>query len=190
MEVLDTIDVKLSIQMGVGQGTGNFCHELNSFHQFNLFPWVWWPPWNLQILQNLRNPRVAQSLLRDRLHNWLLDGEKNCIVYHLFCMFTTTIIINYYYYSFLCCLIKLSVSQPGSFTFCPFSFPSHCRGREEVVSEQLSGAQLPAARLSHNTGLGGSLRRRGLRFSWHSLLPRVTHSKIRKLVLGIRENQV
>ena len=47
---------------------------------------------------------------------------ENSIVYSFFH-------INYYYcfycYYFLC-LIKLPLSQPTSFTFCPFSFPSHC----------------------------------------------------------------
>ena len=37
----------------------------------------------------------------------------------------------HYYYSFLCCLIKLSLSQPMTFTFCPFSSPSHCKERSE-----------------------------------------------------------
>ena len=38
------------------------------------------------------------------------------------------------YYSFLCYVIKPSLSHPTSFTFCPFSCPFHCRGGEEQVS--------------------------------------------------------
>jgi len=37
----------------------------------------------------------------------------------------------YHYYSFLYCVIKLFLSQPMSFTFRPFSSPSHCRGGSE-----------------------------------------------------------
>jgi len=46
---------------------------------------------------------------------------------------------------FLCCLIKLSLSQPMSFTFCPFSSPSQWKGKRGV-SERLSAPsfQLPA----------------------------------------------
>jgi len=49
----------------------------------------------------------------------------------------------YYFYSFLSC-IKLSLSQPTSITFCPFSSPSHCGGGG--LSERLSGPsrRLPA----------------------------------------------
>lgn len=39
------------------------------------------------------------------------------------------------------------------------------------------------------SSLRGSLRRRGLRFRWHRLLPDVTYIRSRKLALGIRENR-
>jgi len=57
--------------------------------------------------------------------------RRNFIVYCLFCTL-------YYYYSFLCCPIKLSLSQPTSFTFCPFYSPSHWV-RPEGASEWLHG---------------------------------------------------
>lgn len=38
-------------------------------------------------------------------------------------------------------------------------------------------------------GLRGSLRIKGLRFSWHRLLPSVACTRRRKLVFGIRENR-
>jgi len=72
-------------------------------------------------------PQVPRSLLRDRLCNQLSHSEKNCIVYRLFCVF---FFYDYYYYSFPYCLLKLSLSQPMSFAFCPFSSPSHCGGEK------------------------------------------------------------
>ena len=74
--------------------------------------------------------RVPRSLPGDWLCNWSSGSEeKNCIVYHLGCIFTIVIVSNSSV--FLCCFIKLSLSQPTSFTFCPFSSSSCCGGRGE-----------------------------------------------------------
>ena len=51
-----------------------FFQEFELFREFSLFLQVW------------QNPRVPRLLLRDRLRNWLLGGEKNGIVYSLFCI--------------------------------------------------------------------------------------------------------
>ena len=42
-----------------------------------------------------------------------------------------------YYYLLICCLIKLFLSLPPSFTFCPFSSPSHCKGKKERASSSM-----------------------------------------------------
>ena len=47
--------------------------------------------------------------------------RKKMYQYGWFCIFIFSISISI----FLCCFIKLSLSQPMSFTFCPFSSPSH-----------------------------------------------------------------
>ena len=47
--------------------------------------------------------------------------------------------ILYYYYSFLCCFIKLSLSQPTNFTFHPFSSPSHrTGGKSKLLAPRLN----------------------------------------------------
>ena len=54
------------------------------------------------------------------------------------------------YYYFFCCLIKLSLSQPTNFNFCPL--PLHPAEGEMGRSKWAAAwSQLPAARLNHNT---------------------------------------
>jgi len=59
----------------------------------------------------------------------------------LYCLWLVLHILYYYNY-FLCCLIKLSLSQPTSFTFCPLYPPSPLR--QGGPSERLCG---PCCRL-------------------------------------------
>ena len=80
-----------------------------------------------------RNLWVAWSLFGDRLHNQSLGGEKNCIV----CVTGLHFLYYYYYYfyySSLFYLIKQSLCQAMSFTFCPFSSLYNCVGGEWVNS--------------------------------------------------------
>jgi len=59
---------------------------------------------------------------------------ENYIMYSLFCIF---IIISSIISYFLCCLIKLSSSQPTSFTFCSFlPIPLGEKGRGERAAAQ------------------------------------------------------
>jgi len=56
------------------------------------------------------------------------------ILYHYY-LLLLLLCYCYYYYSFLCCLTKLSLSPPTSFTSCPFSSPLHwVRGRSGRVA--------------------------------------------------------
>ena len=91
-----------------------------------------------------RNFWVPRSLLGDRLHNQLLCGEKTVLCIICFAYFYCCCCC--YYYSFLFCLIKLSLSEPTSFS--PFSSPSHWRGVERV-----SGCVVRVAtcRLNHDS---------------------------------------
>jgi len=81
MEIFHTIDVLLSIAIRVGQGAGTLSCKFSHF------------------LRVRRNPRVLQLLLGDQLHNQLLDGEKNCIGYHLFCIIFFVVLLNCLYLS-------------------------------------------------------------------------------------------
>ena len=92
-----------------GQVSSIFSVSLNFFHEFR------------------KNLQVPQLLLGHCLCNQSSGGEKKIAL----CIACFTHYYHYYYYTFLCCLIKLSFSQPTSFTFCPFSSPPHRRGRSK-----------------------------------------------------------
>jgi len=91
-----------------------------------------------------------------------LGGEKNFIVHSLFYIFIIIIIIiinitifsssssSISFIAFLYCLYL----NPWFLPFAHFSSPFHW-GRRGGVSEWLSSAQLPAARLNHNNTLIG-----------------------------------
>ena len=118
-------------------GVRSFC-EFKLLRKFHLsFLWVW------QVLQNswvwlnlwaLGYLWIPWSLLVD----WLLIGHQAVrkillLVLHF-----------HYYYDFLCCLIKLFLSQPMSIPFCPFSSPSHQEEGEGGASGCLVlNSQLP-----------------------------------------------
>jgi len=154
MEILQTMDVMLSLWMGVDQAAGKF-----SF----LFPWVWILSclgvrtfqgfgvfleilWNLGFLGSAIPARGMAA-------NWLLGGEKNYIVYNLFCIFMIIIIIVIS--SSICSsisfvLLNCLYLNPRVSHFVLFSSPS-CWGGRGGVSEWLSGAELTAAGLNSDT---------------------------------------
>jgi len=87
--------------------------------------------------------RALRLLLCDWLHSWLSGSEKNCIVYCLFCIFIISISISFI------ALLNCLDPNPRVSPFVHFSSPSQ-QGRQEGVSERLSGAKLPAAGLNHD----------------------------------------
>ena len=85
--------------------------------------WVWSFFQEFHRIFQIRMFCVLHSLPRDSLCNWSLGGEKkNCIVCSLFCILIFLIIIISSSSSSicLCCFLKLSLSEPTSFTFCPY----------------------------------------------------------------------
>ena len=104
----------------VGQGGGTLSSSMSS----NFFR------------HSMKSAKSASSVIAALAANQSLAVTKNCVVYRLFCTF--------YYCYFLYCLIKLSLSQPTSFTFFSFSSPSHQGER----SERLRG---PGCRLPGQT---------------------------------------
>jgi len=84
--------------------------------------------------------------------NWSLGGEK--IIYCLFCIFVIIISSSSIIISFVLNSLYLN---PGVSPFVHLSSPSWWGGRGGV-SEQLSGAELPAAGLNHDREEGEELR--------------------------------
>ena len=125
MEIFHTMDAMLSLWAQVGWGAA-------TFPWVQWVPGVWWVQRNTEVPWNPRVLWVPWLLLRDWLGSWWSGSEKSCIAYCLFCVFCCC--CCYYDHFFLCCLIILSLSQPTSFTFWPFSSPSHCGGRRERVN--------------------------------------------------------
>ena len=114
-----------------------FVQEFELFWEFGLFflrvpqfiriHFNSWNPWDLC-------SAIAAWGLAMQVVTW--SWEKNCIVYCLFCVFSSSSSNSSSSSSsssiILCCFIKLSLSQPTSFTWCPFSSPSHCGGEGDV----------------------------------------------------------
>ena len=164
MGIFHTMDVMLSLWMGVGQEAGilsfpwvrtfpwvwSSSQWVQTCPSVRSFSWVWWVLWNSRDHWNLWAPgnlQVLQLLLRDWLRNWLLGCEKNCMVYSLFCIFSN---ISSNGSIFLVVLLNCLYLSPWVSPFVHFFSPSHCGGRGGV-SEQLSGAWFPAAGLNHST---------------------------------------
>ena len=95
-------------------------------------------PWVQRKLQALGNLQVLQSQLGNWLCNWSLASEKIVLCIACFAYSLLLFLLWYYCCYFLCFLIKLPLSQPMSFSFCPCSSQSHCGGGG-WVSEQLQG---------------------------------------------------
>ena len=87
----------------------------------------------------------AQGLAADQL----LGGEKNGIVYRSFCIVMTIVIITNSSSIYSIALLNCLYLNPWVFPFVHFFSPS-CWEGGGGVSEQLSGAYLPAARLNHD----------------------------------------
>jgi len=116
-------------------------------HEFKFFlVWDFELFWEFSLFQEFHEFWVPQSLFRGWLHISHQMVRKNCIVYSLFCVVIISINI------FLGCLIKLSLSQPKNFPFCPFLLPIAPGGGNERVGERLASVLLPVAGLNHNNG--------------------------------------
>ena len=99
----------------------------------------WWGAGGYRLPPRSLNPLLTGSLNFFRAGNQLSGGEKNCIVYRLFCIIIISIIIilssSIYFVVLLNCLyLNLQVSP-----FVHFSSLFHWGGRGGV-SERLSGA--------------------------------------------------
>jgi len=174
MEIFHAVDVMLSWWLEVGRGAGiTLFREFQLYPLLSSFLGVWTVLWvrsffhfsrhvvmgwqldlviwevfsnfnDFMILWNSWFPCsaiAARGLAMQLVIGW---WEKYCIVYCLFCRVITSRSSSI----FLCCLIKLSLSPPTNFGFCPFLLPiPHGEGRGGV-SERLSS---PSFRLPGET---------------------------------------
>ena len=113
---------------GVQELEGSTARQLaQAGQQKYSMPWMSRSVYKWEVAGGQGSPRstnsgssVGSALLGDRPQLVIGWWEK------LYCVLLILHMLHYYHYSFLCCLIKLSLSQPTSFNFCPFSSPSHC----------------------------------------------------------------
>jgi len=126
MEIIYTIDVMLSVGMGVGQSGGR--NLLVSFVGVQTFLRVWCISGALQNLENLQFLDSVVTAL-GLIVNWSSGGKK--IIYSLFCIFIIIII-----FSSICFVVLLNCLylNPQVLLFVHFSSPCCLSGRGERVA--------------------------------------------------------
>jgi len=108
-----------------------FSRHQNFFSLVFSFPRIWEVLWNPQVWQNLQNSWALGNpcVLQPLLGGWLWIGHQvvRNIVRSLFSIFITSRSS-----SSICFVILLNCLylKTTTFTFCPFSSPSHCGERE------------------------------------------------------------
>jgi len=117
MEMFHTIDVMLSLRMGLGWGTG-ICSSV--FHKFkSSLVWEFELYWEFGFLEEFRkNFQLLGSAITAQglIANWSLGGEKTVLYIVCFAYSLLPLVVVV-----LCCHIKLLLSQPTRCTFVHFS---------------------------------------------------------------------
>ena len=120
--------------------------QVPSFPWVHTFSWVQWVWQSLWVPRNSLNPWVPRSLLGDWMYNPSSDGEKNCIVCRLFCIFFIIIIITIIVIILIVVLLNCLYVNPQVSLFV-HSPPDPTGGRSEWAA---AWSLLPAAGLNHD----------------------------------------